>query len=205
MNIQSIKNVNITVLFANPINHNVISQKELVDLFKTGKQKEDLHTFIEAPGLKVLIFPNRQKELIFETNRILINEKTGNTPEKVTIINDIEKVIKELSDIKDSNIAGYGFNYNVVVDQSSNFKIEDIAGKKISSLSGIKSVGVKVGYEKNSVKYLLEINPFEVSVEKKIAVHFNVHFSQNKFPNAKELKDEIENKFNELKLLLEKL
>lgn len=77
MKIESVKNLNITLLFSAPLNHNLVSQQELFGSFKTDDPKDDLNSFIAAPGIRALIFPNRQKEIIFEANRILINEKTG--------------------------------------------------------------------------------------------------------------------------------
>jgi len=92
MKIEAIKNINITISFSSSLNHLLISQKDLLELFKTGDPQKDLHTFIEAPGLKVLIFPNRQKDIVFEANRVLVNEKTGVRPEESKIIDNFQKI-----------------------------------------------------------------------------------------------------------------
>lgn len=76
MKIETIKNVNIAVLFSEPLNHLLISQKGLLDLFKTRDQQKNQHTFVEAPCLKVLIFPNLKKEVVFEWVRVLVNDKS---------------------------------------------------------------------------------------------------------------------------------
>lgn len=63
MKIETIKSVNITMLFASPINHLLISREGLLNLFKTDDKEKDKMAFIEAPGLKVLIFPNQKKRV----------------------------------------------------------------------------------------------------------------------------------------------
>jgi len=175
MKIETIKNINITVLFASPINHLLVSQKGLFDLFKTGDETKDKMAFIEAPGLKVLIFPNRKKEFVFEGVRILVNDKSEVLPENSEVIDDFEKIIK--SDmVEQDKIVAYGFNYDaVIMPENSNFKNSDLVGSKIADIPGIKSVGVNMVFEKNDIAYAFEIKP--IGSEQKFIAHFNAHFS----------------------------
>lgn len=203
MKIEAIKNVNITALFASPINHLLVSQRGLLDLFKTGNEDKDKMAFIEAPGLKVLIFPNRKKEFVFEGIRILVNDKSETLPENSEVIDDFEKIIKSDMVEKDK-VAAYGFNYDaVVMPEDSNFKNSDLVGSKIADIQGIKSVGVSMIFEKNNTAYTFEIKP--IGSEQKFIAHFNAHFSANKLPDAKELKEKMNRELLEFKDIVKKI
>lgn len=203
MKIEAVKNVNITVLFASPINHLLVSQKGLLDLFRINDQQKDQYTFVEAPGLKVLIFPNRKKEFVFEGTRILVNDKNEVLPKDSDVIDDFEKIIK--SDmVEQSKVAAYGFNYDaVVIPEDGSFKNSELVGSKIAGIQGIKSAGVSVVFEKNNMIYTLEIKP--IGSEQKFVAHFNAHFSTSKLPDTKELREKINKDFLEFKDTIEKI
>ncbi len=205
MKIEVIKNVNITALFASPINHLLMSQKGLLDLFKTGDEEKDKRTFVEAPGLKVLIFPYRKKDFVFEGTRILVNDKSEALPKDSDIIDDFEKIIK--SDmVEQDKLTAYGFNYDaVVIPENGNFKISELVGSKIANIQDIKSAGVNILFEKDGMTYVLEIKPIGSGREQKFVAHFNAHFSTNKLPDAKELKEKINKEFLEFKNIIEKI
>ena len=203
MKIETIKNINITALFASPINHLLVRQEGLLDLFKTNNEAKDKIAFIEAPGLKVLIFPNRKKEFVFEGVRILVNDKSEVLPENSEVIDDFEKIIK--SDMVEQNkIAAYGFNYDaIIIPENGGFKISDLVGSKIANIQDIKSAGVNILFEKDSITYVLEIKP--IGSEQKFVAHFNAHFSTNKLPDTKELKEKINKEFLEFKDIVKKI
>lgn len=203
MKIEAIKNVNITVLFASPINHLLVSQKGLLDLFKTGNETKDKRTFVEAPGLKVVVFPNRKKDIVFEGTRILVNDKNEVLPKDSDVIDDFQKIIN--SDMVEANkIVSFGFNYDaVIIPESNSFKINDLVGTKIAAIPNIKSAGVNFLFEKDGTTYVLEIKP--IGKEQKFIAHFNAHFSTNKLPETKELKEKIDKEFLEFKSIVEKI
>lgn len=205
MKIEAIKNINITVLFSSPINHLLVSQKDLLDMFKSGDQTKDQHTFVEAPGLKVAAFPNLKKDIVFETNRFLINDK-GEDVEKTKIVDDLQKIVNSNMVEKDKIVA-YGFNYDTIVyPQNDEFKIDDLIGSKISEIEGIKSAGINVLYEKNNATYVLDIKPINAGdSDKKFLAHFNVHFNKKKLPAINELIKDISNQFDEFKSIIEKI
>lgn len=204
MKIESIKNVNITALFSTPLNHLLISQKDLLDLFKTEDQENDKHTFVEAPGLKVLMFPSKQKEFIFEGVRILVSDKSGVSPENSDIIDNFQKIIKS-NTIDQSKITAYGFNYDIIVNpENKNFNINDLISSKISAIAEkIKSVGINLIFDKNNIRYTLEIKPID-DENKNFLAHFNAHIIRE-LPNFEELKKEIVNQFEEFKKVIEKI
>ncbi len=201
MKIEAIKNINITALFASPINHLLVSQKGLLDLFKADDN--EVKTFVEAPGLKVLILPNRKKEFVFESMRILTNDKSEILPENSEVIDDFEKIINSDMAEKDK-IAAYGFNYDaIIIPENGSFKISDLISSKIANIQDIKSAGVNILFEKDSTIYVLEIKP--IGNEQKFVAHFNAHFSTNKLPDSKELKRKINKEFLEFKNMIEKI
>jgi len=205
MKIESIKNVNITILFSRPINHLLISQKDLLDLFKISDPDKDKHTFIEAPGLKVFVLPAQQKEIVFEATRILINDKTGVDPKDSKVIDDLQKLLNTNLFEKDK-IAAYGFNYDVVaIPPNGSFKIEDLIGQKITtSLGEIKKAGVNTSFEKNGVKYLLVLNILEEG-GKKFSAHLNSHFDISILPDFETLKEKISKEYREFEDIIKKL
>ncbi|MBI2623493.1 MAG: hypothetical protein HYW65_02865 [Candidatus Liptonbacteria bacterium] len=202
MKIEAVKNVNITALFASPLNHLLISQSGLLDLLKTGDEIKDKRTFVEAPGLKVLIFPNRKKDFVFEGTRILVSDKSEVLPKESDVVDDFEKIVN--SDMVEKNkIAAYGFNYDAVVNPENGFKIGDIVGSKIAGIQDIKSAGVSILFEKGGTTYTLEIKP--IGVEQKFVAHFNAHFSTNSLPSDEELKGKIDKEFLEFRNIVGKI
>lgn len=199
MKIESIKNVNITALFSSPLNHLLISQKDLLDLLKIEDEQK---SFVEAPGLKILSFPNKQKEIIFEATRILVNDKTGRQIENIEVVNDLQSILK-IGSIDQGQLTAYGFNYDVVVLSDSNFNINNLVGDKIANIENIKSAGANFSFEKNNIIYTLDIKP--IRDEQKFVAHFNAHFNANKLPDSQELEKEIKIQFEELKNVLQKI
>ncbi len=203
MKIEAIKNINITILFSEPLNHILVSQKGLLDLFKTGDQQKDLHTFVEAPGLKVLIFPNLKKEVVFEGVRVLINDKSETALEKSEVIGDFKKIM-DSNMVNTDKLAAYGFNYDIVITPSDNtFKINSLVNPKFASMLNIKSAGINILFNNDNIISVLEIKP--VGKENEFVAHFNAHFNTNKLPEPQELKKQIEDQFKKFKEIIEKI
>lgn len=203
MKIEAIKNINITLLFSEPLNHLLVSQKGLLDLFKTGDQQKDLHTFVEAPGLKVLIFPNLKKEVVFEGVRVLVNDKSETVLEKSEVISDFKKII-DSNMVNMDKLAAYGFNYDIVITPSDNtFKIDNLVNPKIASMLNIKSAGINILFNNGNITSVLEIKP--VGKENEFIAHYNAHFNMNKLPNDQELKKELDDQFIEFKNIIQKI
>jgi hypothetical protein len=196
MKIESVKNLNITLLFSAPLNHNLVSQQELFGSFKTDDPKDDLNSFIAAPGIRALIFPNRQKEIIFEANRILINEKTGKSPEDSSVVNDL-RVIMEKSFFEKEKIAAYGFNYEIVaIPDGADFQIDDLISEKIAKIGGIKGAGVSIVFGKDDTRQVLKIEPLE-GIDQKFNVSLNIHYSKKDLPSFNDLRKDLIFSFKE--------
>lgn len=198
MKIQGLKNLNITLLFSTPLNHLLISQSDIVKLFSTGDIQKDLFNFIEAPGLKLAIFPNQKKDIAFENLRISLNDKSEVEIAKSTIVSDFRKTLNA-NIIDQSKIIAYGFNYDFLVELDNS---NDLIGTKISKLPNIniKNVGVNVSFEKNGLMHTLTITP--TGQEKIFLMHFNSHINSKDVPEDNVLNEQITAQFNELKEIL---
>jgi hypothetical protein len=200
MKAKDIKQVNITVIFSESLNHLLIPNMDLFELFKTSDEKLDKHTFLEAPGLKVLVLVNRQKEIIFEANRILINDKSKREPSKSEVVDDLEKIIQK-GLVDRSKIVAYGFNYDLIAESEKNDPTKFINPEIQLMIPSIKSVGIKLTFEKNDHQQTLDVTPLR---EKSFLVHINTHYSR-KLENAKEVKVQLQKDFSGFINLMKKL
>lgn len=201
MKIQSLKNANITVLFSVPLNHLLISQEKIAKLFDTADAQQNVHNFVEAPGLKVIILPNQKKDIAFEQSRFIVADKTGNSIEKSTLVDDFRKIF-DAGPINSTTVAAYGFNYDVLVE-SGGGNLSDIVGQKLLQLPNIKNGGAQVSFEKGGINYAFDIKP--TNDKKTFLTHFNVHFITNTIPNNEVLKMELALQFNELEQIIKSL
>lgn len=201
MKIQGLKNLNITLLFSAPLNHLLISQVEVIKLFTTGDPQKDLFNFVEAPGLKVAIFPNQKKDIAFESSRVSLNNKNEVEIDESTLITDFRKIL-DSGFIDKSKIIAYGFNYDFLVELDNN---KDLIGEKISNIPNIviKSVGVNISFEKDGLTHMLNMIP--TGQEKIFIANFNSHFNSNDIPTDDVLKTQIQEQFSEFKEIIETL
>jgi len=188
MKIESIKNVNITGLFSVPLDHLLISPDKIVSLFNTGTNPVDIKkSVIEAPGLKVIVFPELKKEFIFENVRVLVSDRGEVTPENTTVIDDFKKLID--NNIFDSKkLTAFGFNFDAIVIPDSTFSVSDLIGTKLSKFPNIQNAGVNIVFDKDGLKYNFALAP--LGVENKYLAHFNVHIQQD-FPDVTEVKRQL--------------
>lgn len=199
---KEIININITLLFSEPLNHLLITFKDLFELFSIGDEKLDQHSFIEAPGLKILIFPNRQKEIVFEMNRVLINDKSKKEPQNSEIVDDLEKILQKNKMIDKEKIIAFGFNYDII-GTTEKEKFEDfISSKIIEAVSNIKSAGINLFFEKNNSRRSLQITPLPEANQ--FLIHLNVHYQQ-RFEELNTIKTKLIQDFNDFLNLIKKI
>ena len=190
MKIQSLQNNNITVLFSAPLNHLLISQDKLSKIFDTSDPQQNIRNFVEAPGLKLMIFPTQKKDIAFEPARLVVSDKSGVDIEKSALINDFRKVFNSDA-IDPTKVAAYGFNYDVLVEMDRG-SLGDIVGQKLSNLPNVKNGGAMVSFEKEGINYVLEIKPAK---DKIFLAHLNAHISSNKIPDDLILRSELASNF----------
>ena len=201
MKIQGLKNLNITLLFSAPLNHLLISQADVIKLFTIGDPQKDLFNFVEAPGLKVVIFPNQKKDIAFESLRVSLNDKSEVEIDQSTVVADFRKILNS-GFIDQNKIIAYGFNYDFLVELDNN---NDLIGAKISNIPNIviKSIGVNVSFEKDGLTHMLTMTP--TGQEKIFIANFNSHFNSNDIPTDDILKTQIQEQFSEFKEIIENL
>ncbi len=201
MKIQGLKNLNITLLFSAPLNHLLISQADVIKLFTTGNPQKDLFNFVEAPGLKVAIFPNQKKDIAFESLHIRLNDKNEIEVDKSTLIDDFRKVLNS-GFIDKSKIIAYGFNYDFLVELENG---NDLIGAKISKIPNIniKSVGVNISFEKDGLTHMLTMTP--TGQGKIFIASFNSHFNSNDIPADEILKTQLQEQVSKFKEITKSL
>jgi len=204
MRLESIKKLNITLLFSSPLNHNLVSHQDLFDLFKTGDYQNDINNFIAAPGIRALILPAQQRDVVFESNRIIINERTGKNPDESDLISSLEKISGK-NFFEKEKIAAYGFNYEIIaISDDENFGTNDLVSDKIANIGAIRGAGVDFVFDKDDKRYVAKIKSLE-DVMKKFAVDLNIHYSQKDLPSFDDLKKHLIAGFGELKSLIAKI
>lgn len=204
MKMESVKNLNITLLFSSSLDHNLVSQQGLFDSFKTGNSQNDINNFIAAPGIKALILPAQRRDVIFESNRILLNERTGKMPEESNLIDNL-RIIIDKSFFEKEKIVAYGFNYEIIaIPDNESFDISDLVSEKIAKIGAIKGVGVSFVFDKNGARYVVEIKPMGGAM-KKFSVSLNIHHSKKDLPPFDDLKKDLVAGFSELKELIVKI
>jgi hypothetical protein len=179
MQIKDLSLLNVTILLEESIDHNVFANKDIFNIFSNAD--EDIkHVIIEGPGVKIYQFPENKFEVIFEPQRLIVNDKSGvNYMESLVS----EKTIKiaELAKVK-SKAFGYNFDFRVEVERD--FVIADILGKKLSDFDEITSIGASLQFKKAGSNIGLDIKPIN-AISNEFIIHVNVHHDST-LPVSKE-------------------
>lgn len=201
MKIQSVKQINITILFPEPLNHALVSIPDLREKLKTGNEDQDKINIVEAPGLKVLIFPVRKREVVFEQNRLLINVKEPEDPAKSDIFEYLDKGFEQTKQDR-KKIAAYGFNFDAIV--TGNGKGNLLGNRVIKAIKvPIEEQGVKVTFTVKDRRFTLQLNPTGTPGE--LLGNINIHHASNILPDNKVLQKEIEEDLEEFHNLIQRL
>ncbi len=204
MELKSIKQMNITVLFPAPLNHLLISIQELIKDLNKDNQDQDKTTLLDAPGLKVLTYPKRAKDIVYEQNRLLINDREFENLEKSPIFDYLDKGFKQIKQDRKS-IAAYGFNFDVI---AKSIKKRDLLGQQILRVvkgvaDEVQEQGAKVIFTRKGTRFDLQLTPLGSKDE--LLIHLNTHYSKNELPETKVLKKEAQSDFEEFKKLIDRL
>lgn len=198
MDIQHFKQFNITFLYEEPINHANINLHELEEALKSNKSSEyDLSNKLEVTGnYKILSYPGRKIDVIFEQERILINDNSGQKKEAYSFLDYIDNVFT-YSSIVTEKIKSFGFNITAeAINNSSDTFINPTLEKKLNVK--IEQQGLLFVFSKDGLRYQMQINPTSQKNNSHI-IQCNIH--HEKFSNitdmSKHLNDHI-NYFNKL-------
>lgn len=201
MKLEEIKKLNITILFSEPINHLLITPKRILNLFKINDQPPR-HSLIEAPGLKVFIFPQLQKDIIFEVNRLLVNDRGGALPNKSDLINYLNRLIKT-EVVNQDKVVAYGFNFDALISPTTGaVKFTDFIGTKISKVvKNIKEAGLQIIFHKEKVRFDFQIKP---AGKDKLLAHLNAHYD-GALPTKKKINENLLKQFGYFVSLIKKI
>ncbi|MBZ9572094.1 hypothetical protein KJA15_02085 [Patescibacteria group bacterium] len=177
----SIKLLNITVLFNQQL-ETLPNTKEIGEAL--GLSEEDIKNpvVIEIPGgTKVFAFPPLGKEIIFETQRIRVSDKSGKDLSESKLVEDFKKIFEKFAP-RDS-LTAYGYNYDILFSTEKPLQPKHLLGDRIlKTLSGSKILesGVRVISKKNNIRFDLQLMPSGNPLQS--ILHLNVHFDKNIIP-----------------------
>jgi len=203
MNIDKIQQLNITVLFREPLNHSAILPQNVFEALGVGEQPLGA-TITQGPGISILVLPKQNKEFIFEAIRVLINDNNGDI-DKSELISDYVKISK-LPFFNKENIVAYGFNYGIVVSRAGGIDFPGFIAESLKKniADNLDSAAVKLNFKRENISYDLQIIP--AGIANQAVVHLHVNFPAAEFSGGgDELKSKFFEKFKELKVMIEKI
>lgn len=208
----------------NQVNFTLIP-KQKIDSVDTTKLKNKLSDIFENsktimtefPEITIIFDPNNQISIniLRDQNRIIIADNNV-TPYSGRSLDNFFKFTKEAVDIINNNeIKDYGFNIlsnldlqNDLTDSGEFIKDNFISKEKFISLGTLKSAGLKIVYENNSIRCQLIIEPRmgqELEPTKSIILNHNSHFSKKSLPDLTMLQTECQEIYNSLPGNIERL
>lgn len=170
MKMLKIKQSNIAIVFER-LDHSVLSPEELKKMLDYSK--DEALSVIEAPGLKLFLLPNKKKAIVFEQNRLRINDDSGNEVDKSEVLDILQKMISKFNTAK---ILAIGFNYAVMAEIDSRKLVQNLYSgvfKNHQSIQLLKG-GFRLGYEKDKHRFDLVLSPTEL--ENQILITLNSHY-----------------------------
>lgn len=210
MTIDSIKKINITLLISEPINHSLVNQTSLLSLFNVvDKKTEDFkkYSFVQAPGLTVLNLIEEKKEIIFDYNRVLINDLFSTDPDSSNLAECIMKFVDGANLIQMDKIAAIGFNFTLVADNKKKINYNNILTKKtlesfIGKGENIEKAGFKINVLGKKAKKEIQLNSIS---EGKSIIAANYHFDGNTIIVHNKIREEMKESFNDLLKIINKV
>jgi len=192
--------LNITAVFES-IDIENITSKRLKEVFSLKEDDEKNIMYLELPGLRNLIIPNRQKEIIFEVNRVKINERSGLLPEESGLDLDFKRIFENILDQK--KLIAYGFNYDLLMNMVNEIDYKVFLGQKVLGIINkeiLLEAGIRIRYEKEEKKYDFQIIPVFGNT-KQLILTLNIHYDSNKINDYDLLKKQFVSGYEELQKL----
>jgi len=203
---QEIKQLNITSIFTE-IDHSLISSEKLREIFNLTEEEKKKSPFFEIPGIKSLILPpEKQKEVIFESNKLRINDKSGKLPQHSDLVNDFYKVINA-NLVDRAKLIAYGFNYDILITTEEEIDYRIFIGKKILSIldnNPLLDGGVRMRYLKDNKRLDLQFIPI-VGQNKQFIIHLNVHYEKGEIKDFNLLQVQFNEGYSEVQRIINQL
>ena len=201
---QEIKNLNITAVFSE-IDHTLITAEKMREIFELSEKERKNSPFFEpSPSVKILVIPDKQKEIIIEEKRLRGNDNSGKEPNE----SELEKYFQIVFDslVDKTKLTAYGFNYDILVKSEKKINFEELLGKGIlkslESVSYILESGVRVLFEKEEKRYLLQTSPTEDPYKMRFLL--NTHYSSKEI-YLKGLQEQLNENYLELIRIIERI
>ena len=172
MQIQNLKNLNVTLVLDSNIDHNAIANKHIFDVVSENDEKVD-HVVMDGPNLKIFQFPKLEYELIIDPKRLVVNDKSGNDFSSSKIVS---RVIK-LHEVVGGEVKSYGFNFDYLVTDE-NFSANNLLSEKLSLFKDAREIGASLRFDEDGADVGLEVKPIKGKTGEFIA-HINVHYSKS--------------------------
>lgn len=201
---QEIKQLNLTAVFTE-IDHASITAEKMREIFSLDATEKINSPFFEIPGVKSLVAPSRQKDIVFEGNRLRVNEKSGKEPKDSNLVQDFQKALENLVD--KTRLVAYGFNYDILITTEEPVNYKTFIGEKMLSIlnSGVLSeAGMRMVYEKDGKRFDLEISPIG-GFPKQFVVHLNIHNDITKIEDFALIQDEFVQGYSEIQKIISQL
>ena len=193
-----LKKANITALFSNEFK--VPSPDQLKKTF--GFAENTKVSFIETPPVKVLLLSSVDKEVIIETNRLLVNDISGEEKNLSTLSRFFavgHKVFQKYG------LVAYGFNFHILIEVDEidyRYLMKDDLLKIIKSDDLLGGANIIV-YLKDQLRYSLEIIPIKEKDREQIRAHLNIEYKKDTLPSIEEIKDQTLGHYKEFKKIIE--
>lgn len=175
----SIKRLNITFVFIEPLNHAFVVPDKMVEIFAGSGGKKEKHNSIQAPGLFVIRLLESKKEVVLEQNRIVLNDNSGQDPEKSNLPEFVKKVFNEVF-VKWDNVSAEGYNYDIEITESEKvitpniFLPEFLSKSFVKNGENISSSGIKTRIQAKDVRKEIQTETLSSS---SIFFHINYHYA----------------------------
>lgn len=157
MKIIRIKQSNIVVVFEN-LDHSTLDANEVRKILKYSKS--EALSVIEAPGLKAFIAPRDKTAIIFEQNRLKVNDDSGKKVEDSKITNLFSAL---RTNLKGKEVA-FGFNYTLIIEYDSLTATRKLGSTIFNKQEGIELVkgGYQLSYKRSGKNFRIGLNPTEI-------------------------------------------
>ena len=202
---QEIKQLNITAVFSE-IDHTSITAEKMREIFGLTEEEKKKSPFFEIPGVKTLIMPpEKQKDISFESNRLRLNDKTGKEPKDSDLVQDFYKAFENLVD--KTKLIAYGFNYDILVTTEEPVEYRTFVGEKmLSVLNGgeLSEAGMRMVYRKENKRFDFQISPI-MGQSNQFLLHLNVHYDKNKIEDFTLVQNQFIEGYSEIQKIINQL
>lgn len=206
--INSIKRLNITFVFSEPLNHILINSGKIVQVFAGSGENQEKYNSIQAPNFFVLQLQESQKEIAFEKNRVILSDKSGVEPKKSDLSEMAEKVFSEtLAKLENISAEGYNFDLEITYpdeEVASNFFLSKKLSNslKIRKEEEILTSGIRTRIQGKHARREIQT---EILSSNSIFFHLNYHYTKKIAESSEVRRRRFQQNYNDAVKITQKL